>query len=281
MKAQTISLLVLSVLAIIQTIISIGYPDEVYAKETNTMKVQAVAQDYTTLIVGIPYLWISYFLSDRKSSSIGYSLTLGASSYFLYTYISYAFLCGYSSMFLLYIALIVSAGYSFVFSLLAVIQHPRKVSKSSNIWPTVVVFSFSALFVGGLWLSILIPSALSNTTPEILTESGGTTLVIQAMDLSLVLPTVITAMVLLHQRHPSAHLFVSIVYGKAMLLGAAVGAMGVCMHASGERVSAVEMAMGPSILAMGVAGAVHYYRHLVPCACSPNPDEEGEVVRTE
>ena len=67
-----------------------------YAKDSVSAASQAIAQDYVTLILGIPLLILSLILAYKKNLK-GWFLMTGTLGYFLYTYMSYSFLMLLSS----------------------------------------------------------------------------------------------------------------------------------------------------------------------------------------
>ena len=75
-----------------------------YQYDTVNLAAQAIGQDMVTLLVGIPLLIISVTLS-KKGSLQGKVLLPGTLTYFLYTYVSYAFGVAYNILFLVYVSL--------------------------------------------------------------------------------------------------------------------------------------------------------------------------------
>ena len=74
---------------------------------------QGIAQDYITLLAGVPLLIISLFLA-RKGSLKGRYLLAGTLGYFLVTYLFYTVMGMYNKMFLTYVVLMGCSFYCFI-----------------------------------------------------------------------------------------------------------------------------------------------------------------------
>ena len=77
------------------------YEKGLYARNSVSSAVQAIAQDMVTLILIVSGM-IAALLMIRKERMIGKFLLTGLFGYMLYTYMSYAFLMYYNDIFLLY-----------------------------------------------------------------------------------------------------------------------------------------------------------------------------------
>lgn len=79
--------------------------DGLYKNDSVATAAQGKASDFVTLIIGIPLLVVSLYFSNRGSFRGKLFLT-GTLGYFLYTYMSYTFLCMYNQFFIVYVFLI-------------------------------------------------------------------------------------------------------------------------------------------------------------------------------
>ena len=79
---------------------------------------QGIAQDYVTLLFGIPLLIISYFIA-RKGSLKGRFLLHGTLGYFLVTYLFYTVMGMYNKMFLAYVGLMGASFYALILTSLS------------------------------------------------------------------------------------------------------------------------------------------------------------------
>ena len=78
------------------------YGKGLYARNSVSCAIQAIAQDMVTLILVVPGMIVS-LLMIRKKSVTGQFILTGLLGYMLYTYMSYAFLMYYNDLFLLYV----------------------------------------------------------------------------------------------------------------------------------------------------------------------------------
>lgn len=74
-------------------------------RDTPNLVTQAIGQDAITLVVALPTLVISAFLTSRGSQRARL-VWLGGLIYMVYTYVGYAFAVRFNSLFLVYVALL-------------------------------------------------------------------------------------------------------------------------------------------------------------------------------
>jgi hypothetical protein len=169
--------------------------------------VQGIAQDYVTLFVGIPLLIIGMYFSSKGSFKGRFILT-GTVGYFFVTYLFYMLMAMYNEYFLIFVSLAGLSFYAFIIMLLSFeLNNIRCLFKSAT--PVklpgifLVINGFNIAF---LWLSIVVPPLLDGT----IYPSGlgyFTTLVVQGLDLSLLLPMSIIIGVLLIKKNSYGYLF--------------------------------------------------------------------------
>ncbi len=94
------------------------YGKGLYKNDSVSVASQAIAQDIVTIILGIPLLIISLYLS-RKGLIKGRLLLTGTLGYFLYTYTSYSFLSMYNSLFLIYVMLMSLSFFAFTLAMMS------------------------------------------------------------------------------------------------------------------------------------------------------------------
>lgn len=203
---------------------------------------QLIGGDKVTLLVGIPLLLISLLLAARgagPNSLRGQLLLSGTLGYFLYTYTSIAFLAALNPLFLLYVALFSLSLFAFVLSLIS-IDLKELPARFTRPLPHGVISGF-LFFVGTiltfLWIGTLIlPYIRTGQTPNDMEHY--TTLVIQALDLGLIVPTTILTGVLLLRRHALGYLLASVVLVKAFTMSAALISMMIGQMSAGVEVPA-------------------------------------------
>jgi hypothetical protein len=186
---------------------TIVYGKGLYGYMPEDVAVQGIAQDYVTLFVGIPLLIIGMYFSSKGSFKGRFILT-GTIGYFFVTYLFYMLMAMYNEYFLIFVSLAGLSFYAFIIMLLSFeLNNIRCLFKSAT--PVklpgifLVINGFNIAF---LWLSIVVPPLLDGT----IYPSGlgyFTTLVVQGLDLSLLLPMSIIIGVLLIKKNSYGYLF--------------------------------------------------------------------------
>jgi hypothetical protein len=207
------------------------YGRGIYAYETISSAAQAQANDLVTLVLGLPLLAVSTWLAFRGSLR-GRLLLTGTLGFFLYTYISMAFLAAFNALFLVYTVLYSFSLFAFILSMMSfdLDTLPEKFSeKLPRRWIAGLLF-FVGAFLSLAWLGRILPPILQGQTPLL---ENATTMVIQAMDLGLVLPLVVLGGILLLRRSAWGYLLSSVALMKGMTMGIAVSTMGINMALQG------------------------------------------------
>jgi hypothetical protein len=141
-------------------------------------------------------------------------------------------LTAYNSLFLVYVALFTMSLYAFILSMLSfeLTDLPRHFSPQlPRGWIAGVLFAVGGfLFLARL--GRIITPLLQNQTPAL---ENTTTLVIQAMDLSLIVPLAILSGILLLRRSAWGYLLASVAVLKGLTMALAVSAMGINMILAG------------------------------------------------
>ena len=201
-----------------------------YRFDTVSMAAQEQGADVVTLVVGLPLLAVSTWLAFGGSLR-GRLLLTGTLGYFLYNYLSMAFLSAYNPLFLVYVALFALGLTGFILSMLSFDLPDLRRHFSARLPRRAIA---GVLFTTGgflllAWLGRIVPGLLQSTTPPL---ENTTTLVIQAMDLGLLVPLAFLSGVLLLRGSPWGYLLASVAVLKMLTLGAAVSAMGLSMALS-------------------------------------------------
>ncbi len=213
-----------------------------YRYDTTSYAAQAVAQDWVTLVVGIPLLFAAIILY-RKGAIRGHLLLAGALGYILYTYTSLTFLSAYNEYFLIYVALFSASLFAFILTLkeLDIQKVYHQCVDSFPRRSTIIFLAVLALFLLMAWLGRIIPG-LVNQTPPVGLEAY-TTLVIQALDLGVVVPACFLVVYLLAQKEPWGYALAQVVLIKGLLMGIALLAMVIHMIVKNVPVNPVESAI--------------------------------------
>jgi hypothetical protein len=195
-----------------------------YRLDTINYASQAIGQDWVTLVMGVPLLFVGMFLT-WKDSLRGRLVLTGALAYFLYTYTSMAFLLEYNEFFLIYVVLFSASLFAFILAISSL--HPeeliRRISARYPRKSAIVYLLFIALFLTVAWVGKIV-TGLATHTPPVGLEAYST-LVIQAMDLGIIVPASMVTAILLWQKRPWGYTLVSVLLIKGVLMGVALVAM--------------------------------------------------------
>ncbi|MBN2411786.1 hypothetical protein JXQ31_08840 [candidate division KSB1 bacterium] len=232
-----------------------------YKYDSVSMAAQAVAQDFITLILGIPVLLGSLVFSI-KGSLRGRLLLSGTIGYFLYTYASYAFGAAYNQLFLVYVAVFSASLFALILLIRSINVNEIK-SVFSPKTPRRLVAGFE-LFVGTMilfmWLGRILP-ALKNNIPPVGLETYST-LFIQVLDLGIVVPVAVIAGILLLRQQAWGYVLSVLFLVKGVTLSAAVTAMVVNMIAADVYVAPAEMIIFPCLTVFAVTVTWIFLKHI-------------------
>jgi hypothetical protein len=188
-----------------------GQPVEIYGQglyryDTLFQGAGNKGTDMVTLFLGVPLLVLSVLLY-RRGSLRGGLLLLGALTWFLYTYASYALgPVAYNELFLLYVVLFSASLFAFVLAFRSFDARALRSHFSARLprrGPAIFMF-VSALMTLVVWLIAPITALLQGEPPERLDTY--TTLFTNALDLAIIVPIVILAGVLILRGDPLGYL---------------------------------------------------------------------------
>lgn len=202
-----------------------------YYYDTVSSAAQQQGNDIVTLFVALPLLVVSSWMTFRGSLR-GRLLLTGTIGFFLYTYLSMCMLTAFNALFLVYVAIFGLSLYAFILCMMSfeLEDLPRHFSdKLPRGWIAALLF-FIGAFLALTWLGRVILPLVQNTPPLL---DNGITMVIQAMDLSLIVPLAVLSGILLLRRSAWGYLLTSVFVLKAIALGLAVSAMVVNMTLAG------------------------------------------------
>jgi len=186
------------------------YGKGLYRHMSAEVAIQGIAQDYITLLIGIPLLLWSLFLY-RKNNIRGLFLLSGILFYFLVTYLFYTAMAMFNSMYLVYVTLLALSFFAFILTLFCYdLQEIKKIFSSQNIVRYGGLFLvIDSIMVAMLWLSIVIPPLIDGSVyPNGLQHY--TTLIVQGFDLGLLLPIAIVVGILAFKKNHYGYLFTTI-----------------------------------------------------------------------
>lgn len=215
------------------------YGEGLYARNSFSMAVQAIAQDYVTLILVLPCTMVALFLT-RKKNILGEFILTGLLAYLLYTYMSYSFLMYYNSLFLVYVALMALSFYGFLIGINRLLANEvvTKLEAEMKTKGLRVFLFITGIMIGLMWLGRIIPTIGNEIAPEGLDNYA--TLVIQAMDLGIIVPACFVISYLLKIKNRMGYILGPVIIVKAITLVLAVLSMGINMAISGVYVAPIE-----------------------------------------
>jgi hypothetical protein len=216
-----------------------------YYWDTVSMVAQMQANDLVTLILGLPLLAISFWLTLRGSLR-GRLLLAGTLGFILYTYITMAFGAHYNVLFLVYVALFSLSLFAFVLVMMSFDIEGLPAHFSENLprgWISGLLF-FAAAFLSLAWLGRIAATFTPGAIPAL---ENTTSMFIQAMDLGIIVPVCVLSGVLLLRRRPWGYLLASVGLMKFLTMGTAVSLMALNMARVGVSVSIVEVVIFPFI----------------------------------
>lgn len=237
------------------------YGSGLYANDSVSVVAQGVAQDWVTLLMGIPLLIVSLVFAN-KGSFRGRIVLTGTLGYFWYSFMTYTFLWNYNSLFLVYVALVVASMYAFILALLsfdvAAVPAHFKANFPRRFMGVLQICIGAALCM--LWLGRIVPGLLAGEPPVGLDHY--TTLPIQAMDLGFIVPAAILSGILVLRRRPFGYLLTAVIILKAITMTTCLTAMIVSQAVSGVPMSAGELMIFPTFNAFTVVALVLLMRSI-------------------
>lgn len=211
----------------------------IYARDSVSMASQAIAQDMVTLLVAIPFLFISLWLL-KKQNEKGLFLLSGTIGYFLYTYASYSFLIVFNSLYLIYVILMGLSFYAFILSLMELnrLDIKKMITDRYPQKSLSVFFLISGIMIMGMWLGNIIPALAEGSAPTKLEHYA--TLGIQTLDLGFVVPACMVTAYLLGKGKKWGYLLATVFVVKMVTMTIAVSAMTILMQKNGAYVGIEE-----------------------------------------
>jgi len=231
-----------------------------YYWDTVSSAAQMQANDLIALVLGLPLLTLSFWLTLRGSLR-GRLILAGTLGFILYTYITMMVGAHYNALFLVYVALFSLSLFAFVLVMMSfdLATLPARFSDTlPRGWIAGLLF-FAAAFLSLAWLGRIAATFAPGAVPVL---ENTTSLFIQAMDLGLIVPVCILAGILLLRRHTWGYLLASVGLTKFLTLGIAVSLMGLNMARVGVPISVVELVIFPGMALAGVVMTVILLKHI-------------------
>ena len=231
-----------------------------YYWDTVSSAAQMQANDLVTLLLGLPLLAVSTWLTQRGSLR-GRLLLAGTLGFILYTYITMSFGAHYNALFLVYVALFSLSCFAFVLVMMSFDLETLPSHFSTKLprgWIAGLLF-FAAAFLSLAWLGRIAATFAPETVPVL---ENTTSMFIQVMDLGIVVPVCLLAGILLLRRQPWGYLLAAVGLTKFLTLGIAVSLMGLNMVRVGVPISPVELVIFPGMALAGVVMTIILLKHV-------------------
>jgi hypothetical protein len=216
-----------------------------YYWDTVSSAVQMQTNDLVMLVLGLPLLAISFWMTLRGSLR-GRLLLTGTLGFILYTYITMCFGTAYNKFFLVYVALFSLSLFAFIMSMMSFDLKTFSDNFSEKLPRKGIagLLYFAAAFLNLAWLGRIAPTLFGNQIPLL---ENATSMFIQVMDLGIIVPLCVLAATLLLRRDSWGYLLASVGLLKFLTMGIAVALMGLNMARMGVPVSVVELVIFPAI----------------------------------
>ncbi|BCJ94722.1 hypothetical protein acsn021_22910 [Anaerocolumna cellulosilytica] len=234
-----------------QTFLSINseivhlYGKGIYVNDSVAAAAQAIAQDWVTVFLGVPLLIFSCIFSG-KNSLRARILLAGTLAYFLYTYMSYSFLCMYNHLFFVYVALMSMSFFALTLVMVSfdLLELKKAFSEDLPVKTIGILIIIFACAISLMWLGRIVPSLVNGGTPSILEHY--TTLVIQVLDLGFVIPVSFLSAILLIRRKPIGLLLSSVMCMKGATMLTSLTGMVINQALAGVKMSIAEIVIFPA-----------------------------------
>lgn len=216
-----------------------------YFWDTVSSAAQMQANDLVMLVLGLPLLAVSFWLS-RRGSLRGQLLLTGTLGFILYTYITMCFGAAYNRLFLVYVAIFSLSLFAFILSMMSFDLNtlPAHFSEKLPRRMIAALLFFVAAFLLLAWLGRIVPTLFGDVVPPL---ENATSMFIQAMDLGIVVPVCILSGILLLRRNAWGYLLASVSQLKFLTLGLAVSLMALNLARVGVPISIAELVVFPGI----------------------------------
>jgi hypothetical protein len=182
-------------------------------------------QDLVTLLV-VPVLAVTLF-AVRRGSSRASLVWIGLLGYMLYTYLGASVAYYFNPIFLLYVALLSLSAFALVFAVIG-LNGGTLAAKFDNAmprWPTIAFMLFIVLMLGAMELAENIQYLNTGELPRIITQTGGVTYYVYALDLGFIVPLAALAAIGVWRRAVWGYVIASYMFIKSISMGLALLAM--------------------------------------------------------
>ena len=232
-------------------------------RDTPNLVTQAIGQDAITLVVALPTLVISAFLTSRGSQRARL-VWLGGLIYMVYTYVGYAFAVRFNSLFLVYVALLGCSTYALIGGLVATDWAGIKAgfTERTPVKAVSIYLAVTAALFYFLWLSEAVPASLTGNRPQSLIDAGTPTNFVQVLDMAWFLPATAITAVSLWRKQPIGYTLAGAILTFVVLLTLAILSMVVFMVRAGQPVVIPQVVIYGILLIVSIGILIWYLKNL-------------------
>jgi hypothetical protein len=232
-------------------------------RDTPNLVTQAIGQDAITLVVALPTLVISAFLTSRGSQRARL-VWLGGLIYMVYTYVGYAFAVRFNSLFLVYVALLGCSTYALIGGLVATDWAGIKAgfTERTPVKAVSIYLAVTAALFYFLWLSEAVPASLTGNRPQSLIDAGTPTNFVQVLDMAWFLPATAITAVSLWRKQPIGYTLAGAILTFVVLLTLAILSMVVFMVRAGQPVVIPQVVIYGVLLIVSIGILFWYLKNL-------------------
>jgi len=246
-----------------------------YAQEAPNWALQARGQDIGNLIAVVVLLVSA--INARRGSSGARQVWIGTLLYLLYAYVVYGFAVHLGRLFLVYVAILGLVVFTLIDALFRrdrAVMHPAAGARRFGAW---VLICTGGLF-GLLWLSEVVPAAISGQMPPSLITAGLIVNPIHVIDLAVVLPGMILIGILGLRGNETAQFWTVPALVFSVLMGSSILAAMALILAGGDTSGIVPLLFVCVVVLASLAAAVAYIR---PAGGAPASRADVPVAGSE
>ncbi len=205
-----------------------------YARETLNWATQGRGGDVVNLVLVVPVLVVSALLALRGSLAARL-VWMGSLMYLLYNFILYTLAVHFNALFLVYCGTLGLSFYALVGSLpsLPSEEIARAYGPGAPVRTVGLVFLLLASLAAIGWLQEDIPALLSHRSPPSIGDTGLPTNPVHVLDLSLLLPGLVVAAIMLLRRKALGFVFAPALIAFMVLMSAQLAALMIAMTLKG------------------------------------------------
>lgn len=254
MSILIMSSMIISALVTAASLLGIFNP-ATYRFETANWTLQAIGQDMGNLIAVIVFVITTFYLSQKSSKA--FFIWIGALFYFIYAYLIYSFFVHFNFFFLVYTAILGLCVYTTIGGLAKFIQNIKLNQNKYARFASLILIVTGVLFIL-LWLSEIIPALISGNQPASLKGTGLWVNPIHVIDLSVVLPGMVSTGVLLLKKNKWGYIFAAPWLTFSILMGISIIVTMILMLFQDNKTAIVPLMMVSLIVCLSIATLYHF-----------------------